>query len=489
MAGRLQIDDPNVDDIGALALSDYFPVKRPGQSKGKKALISALAAIIGGGGLVLPAPAASGDQTGATDTAAVQALIDTASALGGGTVGLVTGNQYWGNVVLKNGVVFKGDDHFGIGFGTSPAPKTQWAAATSAPAIDTPTDQLFGAAVIGISVVGKGGLVSGLDIGIRFQKTSWCAIKNVSVRNCGDQGILSNLCVAGVYEDILIAGCVLNTTRLADAGAFEVHGTDTWFSRIETGTSQIAKSSGSALHCVGFINDSAGSMMSGVVGELSDRGIVVKADFVCAVNCRADTNFGHGFDLVGAHHGKYAACWAFNNGTTTNNTYDNWSVDGSGGNRFSACSSIWNGGTANQPRYGFNDACNTATNLTARNYYDSSCGSVGHATAAFNLTDFGSHVDLPRGPYIAFTDGATTPSVAGAVRFVTLNSGSTTITNFTGGIPGQEIVLWIDDTHTTIKNNANILLLGATDITPHVRSILRFQYHAGVWTQEGTATA
>lgn len=60
-------------------------------------------------------------------------------------------------------------------------------------------------------------------------------------------------------------------------------------------------------------------------------------------------------------------------------------------------------------------------------------------------------------PY--FTDGATTPSVAGSDVWYTSNSAPTTITNFTNPSVGQVIRLVFTDAQTTVAYNANFILL------------------------------
>lgn len=59
---------------------------------------------------------------------------------------------------------------------------------------------------------------------------------------------------------------------------------------------------------------------------------------------------------------------------------------------------------------------------------------------------------VPADPTI-LTINSATPSVAGFGRFTTANTLSTTITNFTGGIGGQQIVILCNDSHTVIQSN------------------------------------
>lgn len=63
--------------------------------------------------------------------------------------------------------------------------------------------------------------------------------------------------------------------------------------------------------------------------------------------------------------------------------------------------------------------------------------------------------------FSTFTDGDTTPSVAGITHAKTANTGATTITNFDDpAAGGQELLIVFGDANTTIADNANIKLQG-----------------------------
>jgi len=61
---------------------------------------------------------------------------------------------------------------------------------------------------------------------------------------------------------------------------------------------------------------------------------------------------------------------------------------------------------------------------------------------------------------ITFTDGDTTPSVAGASSCLTANTGATTYSQFDDGVDGQVINLEFGDALTTIQAGANIRMQG-----------------------------
>lgn len=79
-----------------------------------------------------------------------------------------------------------------------------------------------------------------------------------------------------------------------------------------------------------------------------------------------------------------------------------------------------------------------------------------------------------------YTAGATTPSVSG-VSFLAINNASpTSITNFTGGVAGQIIVLWFGDANTTITRN-NAYLSGGVNFTSTANDTLTLVFYSPYW--------
>lgn len=79
-----------------------------------------------------------------------------------------------------------------------------------------------------------------------------------------------------------------------------------------------------------------------------------------------------------------------------------------------------------------------------------------------------------------YTAGATTPSVTG-VSFLAINNTSpTTITNFTGGVAGQIIVLWFGDSNTTVTRN-NAYLSGGVNFTSTANDTLTLVFVSPYW--------
>lgn len=84
-----------------------------------------------------------------------------------------------------------------------------------------------------------------------------------------------------------------------------------------------------------------------------------------------------------------------------------------------------------------------------------------------------------------FGIGNTTPSVAGASVWQTVNAGSTSITAFTNGLPEQTIVLIAGDTHTTLVHNAALLIITAgSNLTLTLGQVVSFVSVDGtLWRQ------
>ncbi|QDZ07446.1 hypothetical protein FPZ24_08105 [Sphingomonas panacisoli] len=81
-----------------------------------------------------------------------------------------------------------------------------------------------------------------------------------------------------------------------------------------------------------------------------------------------------------------------------------------------------------------------------------------------------------------YTAGSTTPSVAGGIeRFVITNASATTITNFLGGVDGQQIMLTFTDSNTTLQYNTNLRLPSASNIVGALRRTVVLVKSSGVW--------
>jgi hypothetical protein len=82
-----------------------------------------------------------------------------------------------------------------------------------------------------------------------------------------------------------------------------------------------------------------------------------------------------------------------------------------------------------------------------------------------------------------YTAGQTTPSVAGTNLLSITNAGATTITNLTGGVANQQIVLVFNDDNTTLQANANLRLVGAVNFVGSQYDTLTLLRTATEWVE------
>lgn len=420
---------------------------------------------------------AVGDGT-TDDSAAIQDAIDEMAAAGGGTVLCPAGKDYRCNVILKSGVTLQGGAaHFG--FLPSSIETTRFTAAAVGTAIDTPVSQIIGAGVQGINIQGLGAGTAAK--GIRFRNVTWGFVKGVNLNNFSDEGLLvDSSSGACVFEDVLAANCVLDRTQAAPIGAVDIDGTDHWAHRIEAGISGSIEGAiqSASLYHTGIVWRAGNGFLTACVGEISDIGILVSGANNRLVLCRADLNYGHGWRVTGGSN-RFVGCDGISNSQHANDTYSNWQATAaSANNRFVGCGA--SDLSANKAKYGFEDL--VASDTTKNAYIG--CESSTAVTAQFLTQSAGSGIAFAAGSMKGLTVNSATPSVAGYERFYTQNSSPTTITNFTGAVQGQRLLVFCTDSNTTIQHN------GATIVTPTAANLVlqsgytyEFYREGALWRQ------
>lgn len=425
------------------------------------------------------------------DSAIVQGRIDRASLVAAATaegacaVRLPAGTTR-ASVQLKQGVWLVGAGAEG-GFGYLPSgpDQTELLAAGAGYAIDTPATHVKCCGVVGVNVRGLG---AGTAVGgIRFRDVDYGTIKNVGIHSVADEGVLlGSSCTACHLDGILVTQAVLNRSRSAVIGAIDLHGTDHWVGRIEAGISGSIEGTlqSADMYCAAIVVRASSCFFDRAAGEISDVGFHVTGAFNRFVGCRADLNYGHGWRLVGASLNQFATCQGLSNSQDATNTHSNYHVDANSlFNMFSNCyaESL----TAKKAKYGFEDLVTVAT---GKNQYVG-CFSRSATTAQYQMQTTGSVFVVPSGGGAkTLTANSATPDVTGHCVFTTANTGATTITDFTGGVPGQRLTVWCNDANTTVQHNGTTLATptGANVALASGR-VYEFVKYGAVWRFVGGA--
>jgi hypothetical protein len=113
-----------------------------------------------------------------------------------------------------------------------------------------------------------------------------------------------------------------------------------------------------------------------------------------------------------------------------------------------------------------------------------------HTTAEFNFVDFaGAFVVIPNGAQKSFTDADTTPDVSNYLNFRAVNTGSTSITTFDGGVSGQRITVQCSNANTTFVNGATLKTTTAANKVSVASAIYEFVLLNTVWYEVGEPIA
>lgn len=417
------------------------------------------------------------------DSLAIQAAIDYLADLNGGTVQLLD-KAYKCNITLKSYVTIRGIEKPNFTAylnGVERTNKTTLIAASGGSVVDSPTSALNGACLEKLTISGLGAGTS--CIGLRLREHRRCSFKDLAFDYFADQAIYIEDGNASEFVSIIAINSLLDRSRAAKIGVIDiVKSADNLFDRIEVTTSQTSLTDSNLYLCAwNFGAQATTNFVRDCVGEISDVGFHVAGDWNGFVNCRADLNYGHGFEIPsGASSNRFIGCFAFRNSQETDNTYNGFDIaTGTTANIFVGCFSSCISSDSNKQKYGFYDNVGAVND---KNTYTGCYGRLNGTALFYGATYLGSSY-LTLGVN-EFTDDDATPSVV-AGHFFWFNgyTQATDITDFDDGTPGQVIHV-VDkqaDGYVTIKNNANISTSTGADIILSQNKVYTFIMDNGVW--------
>lgn len=426
------------------------------------------------------------------DTAAIQAAINSF-----GSGGLGPGNLYFppgdylisASLVLHSGLTITG---LRDGYGYLPSGgnwTTRIKTVTAIDAMMLNNVDIANTHISGIDFDG-GGVASR---GISYAKGTWCSIRHVHMNNFLDSFIWMNDGFASVIDDFLGVNGLRRPAaqRTALVGSIELGGSDHFLTRIETGGGYTPGALTSGGFNAGFVIRGGSIFGSHLVSEFSEVGFYfTNAGVGCMFTLsRSDKGGTHGWVVAGTNN-MFSACTSANMAREADATYSGFRVTGRG-NVFSACRVFKTGFTPNTPLYAFEDQVTggTAQDRTAF----SSCTGVSTSRMIWTVDFEGGGPTLAVNP-IRVAANVTTADVtnAGIVYFGTFTQ-ATTVTNFSGGVNGQKLVLLTPNSFVTIANNGSVAVVGSIFTSTGAAKTLApnkayaFTYFQGIWYENSNA--
>jgi hypothetical protein len=406
----------------------------------------------------------------ATNTTALQNAIDAAAAAGGGVVVLPDGSFPVTTITLKSNVTvrsFAGALHY-----SSPQVTLSGQGGTGTVVIDTPATNITSCAVSGIQIAGG----NTASIGIRLRNVNFGKFENLLINGFADQGIVHVAGFACSFTDLLLLNCLRASDRATIAGVVELQGcTDDLFSKVEVSGSQTARTTTGNSSAWLIAGNADANFFTQCIGEIADTGWTIAGHFNQFTGCRGDLNWGHGFEFTGAGGAKLknmlTGCHALNNGRATANTYSGFKFGFGTANILTGCRTTINGSAGASHKYGFDDSTEAYADATFRNIFVGCDGD--YATALFGTSGSkGPAVSGQLAPYTA-TAAETAIDVSHIATILFNNTVATTVTAFTGGLPGRLLLLASTNTNTTLGQSATIATnTGASKVLQPLKTYL-----------------
>lgn len=407
------------------------------------------------------------------DTVILQAFIDEVADAGGGVIRWPNNLQARASIELREGVYIEGP-----GRGYPPSSINMGSIKAAAAGAAVRAQDIRNCGISGVNVVGLGAGTA--VVGVHFENVVKGIVSYLAVDQTSDQGILIDAASGGcVVEVIQVTNALLNRTRSARSGAVEILGTDHWVRDVEATASVTGAVTSADLRCAAILIGMTNGECDGLMGEISDVGIYLTGDQNRIVNARADLNRGHGFVVSGTRN-QIANALALNNGKAATDTYDGFLFEATGtANQTANLKAESQSTSTEKHKYGLRDLAATATQKN-RHLNPFSTGAT--TRQYLGSSSNGSAFHFPMGAPVNLAANSTTPDVTGLAYVATLNGVATTITDFLGGVPGQEITVYCSDANTTVQHNgATISLAALANKALSIRQHYKFVYTGAVW--------
>lgn len=422
--------------------------------------------------------------SGGDDSVRIQALIDAASAAGGGTIRFLDG-EYTLNIVAKSGVSLVGAHvHASANQSTF---RVKFTAATTGVIIDSPAMPASGTSLEGFSVRGIlfVGLGAGTPVtGIRIRSARKVFIDGCSFNNIADYAILQDEPTGDAINGTLAIrncfaqNCLINRTRAALTGVFDLGGSDGLIDWTEVTGSLTASSADGNIAAV--VVRGADWSFSNVLVEFADVNLYVvgvNAARLRASNLCSDKSFREAIILDGATDCQISGV-AKRSCQGATNTYDGIVLLNSAVRNRISMNVMDLPATAIVPRYAIAETLSSTDTRNKNDFTGCRVASSAYAVEKYyNSSEFGGSA-FPVQPAHADVTGAT-PSVNGA-GFVR-HTGGVTITDFLDATAGQELFLLVGAATSITSSTTTIRLKNNLSRYFAANSVLHLKNYNGVW--------
>lgn len=379
------------------------------------------------------------------DSIAVQSIINTLSAQGGGVIYFPKG-IYRLNVVLKKYVSLVGASWGTVrGLGVSGSTINRWVTTFKAAGpgfvVDTLEEAGGSVGINGIDFIGLGANVVGGGVRIRYGNGNGI-FRSMMFSGFADEALITDALV-GRFSDLMCTNCLLRRVRTERAGAFTFRGADNYIDNVEGNTGITGVVSPDLFLC-GILIGGANNYALNLMGELSEIGVaVVTAGAVHKIsNSRADLNFGHGY--VGA--AMYSNCHALNNSNGQPGVYSGF-IAGPG-SMYTGCRAV------GAHKYGL-DADGFDYTLVSQRPNISNFVSSGHITSEIRYPASNGIVVGLRGAHLRNITAAGDISVAGGINSIRFTHiVDTEITGLIDGHLGQMVTIVAGANTILVRSNS-----------------------------------